>query len=285
MHFRSSMSAALRAATTFPLVCHLPLIGQLVRRDVLGRYKGSVLGVAWSLLIPLMMLAIFTFVFGSIFQAKWTAPASTPFSVASPTGTPEFALILFIGLIVFTIFSEVISRAPNLVLENTSYVKQIVFPLEILVPVAIGSAAVHAVISFAVLASFMLLFTGTIPVTVLWLPVVVGPLLVLTLGLGWFLTSVGVYLRDLGQLTGPLMSGLMFLSPIFYPSSAQPEWLRAWLRLNPLTLPIEQARNAVIWGVTPDLIGLVVYTMIALGVAVLGYLWFQKTRKGFADVI
>ena len=171
------------------------------------------------------------------------------------------------------------------VLENTSYVKQIVFPLEILVPVAIGSAAVHAVISFAVLASFMLLFTGTIPVTVLWLPVVVGPLLVLTLGLGWFLTSVGVYLRDLGQLTGPLMSGLMFLSPIFYPSSAQPEWLRAWLRLNPLTLPIEQARNAVIWGVTPDLIGLVVYTMIALGVAVLGYLWFQKTRKGFADVI
>ena len=279
------MITARQTATALPLVSHLPLIGQLVRREVLGRYKGSGLGVVWSLLTPLMMLAIFTFVFGSIFQTKWAPPTSTGSLVDPPATTPEFALILFIGLIVFTIFSEVISRAPNLVLENASYVKQVVFPLEILVPVAIGSAVFHAGISIVVLLGFMLSYTGAVPLTVLWLPVVIAPLLILTLGVGWFVAALGVYVRDIAQLVAPFMNGLMFLSPIFYPSTAQPAWIRGWLHFNPLTLPIEQARNAVIWGVKPDLVALVVYTMIAIVLAVLGYVWFQKTRKGFADVI
>jgi lipopolysaccharide transport system permease protein len=267
------------------LLKHLPLIRQLVLREVLGRYRGAALGLVWSLLTPLFSLAIFTFVFGSIFQARWKPPTVGAIGSAEATSTSDFAIILFIGLIIYNIFAEVVTRAPSLILSNVHYVKKIVFPLETLVPVAMCSALVHAGLSLVVMLGFMLFQSGTIPLTALWLPVILLPFVALTLGVGWFLASLGVYLRDISQLLPSVMNALMFLSPVFFPSSAIPVGLRSWLFLNPVALPIEQTRNVLFWRQMPDFAALLPYTMISFMVAVLGYLWFQKTRKGFADVL
>lgn len=270
---------------TWPLVRHLGLATQLARREVVGRYRGAVLGILWSLLTPLLMLAVYTFVFGVVFKSRWTPPLDIAGGTAAQSSTAEFAVVVFAGLIVFQIFGEVINRAPSLVLSNANYVKKIVFPLEILPLVAVGSALFHAAVSLLVLFGFMLAVYGAIPLTALWLPVVLVPYCLLILGLGWFLAAFGVYYRDIGQFLGTLVTALMFLSPIFFPLSALPEWIQPWVALNPIVFPVEETRNVLIWGKTPDFLALALYMGVALVVAVLGYLWFQKTRKGFADVL
>jgi lipopolysaccharide transport system permease protein len=254
---------------------------QLVRRDIAGRYRGSALGILWSLLTPLFMLAVFTFVFGTVFKARWQPGGADG---AEPS-MAEFAIVLFAGLIVFQLFAEVINRAPALICTNVNYVKKVVFPLEILPVVALGSAVFHAAVSLVVLFVFMLVAMGYMPWTALLFPLVLAPFLLLILGLAWFLASLGTYVRDIGQLLGPLVTALMFLSPIFFPRSALPEWIRPWAVLNPVALPVEQAREVLIWGRMPDWTGLALYSIVALVVAGLGYAWFQKTRKGFADVL
>lgn len=258
------------------------LVLQLIRRDIAARYRGSVLGVAWSLLTPLLILAVFTLTFGTVFQSRW--PQAPGAGSAAPS-TAEFALILFAGLTVFNVFSEVVNRAPSLVLANANYVKKVVFPLEILPLVAMGSALFNACLSLMVLLGFMLVVFGGIPPTALLLPIVLTPLVLVTLGLAWLLASLGVYLRDIGQILGPVTMALMFLTPIFYPATALPEWVRRWLFLNPLALTIEQARDVLIWGRLPDFAALLLYFIAALVVAGLGLVWFQKTRRGFADVL
>lgn len=257
------------------------LIGQLTRREVAGRYQGSVLGVLWSLLTPLFMLAVFTFVFGTVFQSRWGSGGGE----AGEAGTGTFAIVLFSGLIVFQLFSEVIARAPALVLGQVNYVKRVVFPLEILPLVALGSALFHAAVSFAVLLAFMLVVMGHIPPTALLLPVVLAPFLLLILGLTWFLASLGVFMRDISQILGTVITALMFLSPIFYPASAMPDWVRPWLVLNPVAMPVEESRTVLIFGNAPDWTAFALYSVIAAAVAFLGHAWFQKTRKGFADVV
>ncbi len=254
------------------------LIRSLIHRDILGRYRGSGLGLLWSLITPLFMLAVYTFVFGTVFATRWGSEQTS-------SSTAEIAIILFAGLIVFQLFSEVILRAPSLVLSNVNYVKKVVFPLEILPLVALGSALFHATVSLAVLLAAMLLTQGHIPLTALLLPIVLLPLLFVTAGLGWLLASLGVYVRDIAQVLGPLVTALMFLSPVFFPTSALPEWVRPWLALNPLTLPIEQTRDVLIWGNRPDFGALAVYTVMALAVLAAGLTWFRLTRKGFADVL
>jgi lipopolysaccharide transport system permease protein len=264
------------------MVRNFGLIAQLTRRDITGRYRGSALGILWSLLTPLFMLAVFTFVFGTIFQARW-APSSGHAQAASSTA--EFAIILFAGLIVFQLFAEVVNRAPTLILSNVNYVKKVVFPLEVLPVVALGSALFHAGVSFVVLVAFILAISGQVPLTALLLPLILVPFSALILGLGWLFASLGVFLRDISQILGTLVTALMFLSPIFFPSTALPEWIRPWIMLNPIALPVEQAREVLIWGNAPDWTGLAIYSMVAFAVAAAGYAWFQKTRKGFADVL
>lgn len=261
-----------------PLLRDAGLIFVLVRCEVMGRYRGSLLGVLWSLITPLLMLAVYTFVFGCVFRSRWAGNGEH-------ASTSEFAVILFSGLIVFQIFSEVISRAPGVVLANTNYVKKVVFPLEILVPVVLGSALFHTAVSLAVLDVFMVLVMGGIPLTALWFPVVLAPYCLLILGIGWFLSSVGVFYRDIGQLVGTVLTALMFLSPIFFPLSALPEWIQPWVVLNPIAWPVEQARNVLIFGRGLDVTGFGAYSLSALLVACAGFVWFQKTRKGFADVL
>jgi lipopolysaccharide transport system permease protein len=250
----------------------------MTKREIAGRYRGSLLGVAWSLLTPIFMLAIFTFVFGAVFRSRWGAGQEE-------ATTGEFAVILFAGLIVFQFFAEVINRSPGLVLANANYVKKVVFPLEILVPVAMLAALFHTAVSYVVLFGFLLAVHGSIPPTALLLPAILAPYCLLVTGLAWFLSSLGVYYRDIAQVLGTLVTALMFLSPIFYPVAALPEWLRPWVALNPIAMPVEETRNVVIFGLLPDLAGLAWYSLLSLVVAAFGLGWFALTRKGFADVL
>lgn len=253
------------------------LIWQMTRREVVGRYRGSVLGLAWSFFYPLLMLAVFTFVFGVVFKARW--------GVGIKQTNLDFALILFIGMTMFNLFSECAARAPTLITGNVSYVKKVVFPLEILPAVTLGSALFHWLVSFFVLTLATLLIKGSIPLTAFFMPLIVLPLAVASMAMVWLLSSLGVFLRDVGQTIGIVLTVLQFLSPVFYPISALPPEYQAWLLFNPLTFVIEQSRAVFIWGQYPDWGGLLVYWVACCMLALFGYWWFQKTRKGFADVL
>jgi lipopolysaccharide transport system permease protein len=252
------------------------LVKALVQREVVGRYRGSFMGIFWSFFNPVFMLIIYTFVFSVVFKARWNAGSDSK---------TEFALVLFAGLIVFNLFAECFNRAPGLILANVNYVKKVVFPLEILPWVALGSAMFHAMISLGVwIIAYIILFS--VPhITVLLLPLVVLPLLLLIIGLTLGLASLGVYLRDVSQFISIITTVLMFLSPIFYPASALPDKYRHLLLFNPLTTAIEQTRDVLFWGRVPDMTILSVYLFLAALIAWLGFVWFQKTRKGFADVL
>jgi lipopolysaccharide transport system permease protein len=251
------------------------LIMQMTKREVVGRYKGSVMGLAWSFFNPVFMLVVYTFVFSVIFKSRWGGDESRTL----------FAVVLFVGMIVLSLFSEVLNRAPSLILSNVNYVKKVVFPLEILPVIAMGAALFHSLISLSVLLAAFVFFNGYLHWTVIFAPLIFLPLVIVTLGLAWALAALGVFLRDVGQTIGIITTVLMFLSPIFYPVTAVPEKFRPFIMANPLTFIIEQAREVLIWGHTPDWIGLGIYTAAAIVVAWAGYAFFQKTRKGFADVL
>jgi len=253
------------------------LIAQMTKREVVGRYRGSVLGLAWSFFNPILMLSVYTFVFSEVFKARW--------GTGGGEDKASFAVFLFVGMIVYGLFAECVNRAPGLIISNANYVKKVVFPLEILPSVAMGSALFHASISLVVLLSAQLLFNQRLPWTIVFLPVIMLPLLLATAGVAWVLSSLGVFVRDISQITGILTTVLMFLSPVFYPLSALPKKFQLWLNLNPLTFIIEAARNALIFGDAPDWTGLVFVLASSLAIATGGFWWFQKTRKGFADVL
>lgn len=250
----------------------------MTKREVIARYRGSLFGLLWSFVTPMLMLAIYTFVFSVVFKVRLEQTDSIDSQF-------EFALLLFAGLIVFNLFSECLSRAPTLILNNTNYVKRIIFPLEILPWVTLGAALFHAGISYLILFAFLAAIGQTVYWTVLLLPVVLLPFLLLIMGLSWLLASVGVYLRDIGQVIGLMLTMLLFMSPIFYPASALPESVRDYLFLNPLTFIIEQSRAVILFGRLPQWHGMVIYYAVGLFTAWAGLFWFQKTRKGFADVI
>ena len=252
------------------------LVWQLVRREVVGRYKGSYFGVVWALLQPLLMLAVYTFVFGMVFESRWQGASGSKL---------ELAAILFSGLLVFNLFAECVNRSPLLMLENANYVKRVVFPLNILPIVVMGSALFHATMSAAVLFVFMAVSLGSLYWSSIFLPLVLMPLVLLVLGLSWALSALGVYFRDIHHGIGVLVSALLFLSPIFYPVSALPSSVQTYIFANPMAFIIEQVRSVVIWGGVPDWGGLVVYTGISALVAWLGFIAFERARTGFADVL
>jgi lipopolysaccharide transport system permease protein len=254
------------------------LAAELTRRDVLGRYRGSMLGLLWSFTHPLLLLAVFTFVFGTVMPARWS-------TLGAASSHTDFALVLFPGMIVHALLAECLNRAPSLVTSTPNYVKKVVFPLEILPVVALGAALFHALVSFAILLVVYAAVHGGVHVTAIALPLVLLPYLAVAVGLAWFLAALGVYLRDVAQLMGVVTMALMFLSPVFYPITAIPLPYRSLLYLNPVTLPVEQARDVLIFGRWPDWGALAVYAVCATAVAFAGFWWFQKSRKGFADVV
>ena len=254
------------------------LIGQMTKREVVGRYKVSAMGLAWSFFNPVFMLVVYTFVFSVIFKSRCGG-------VGGDESKTQFAVVLFVGMIVYSLFAEVLGRAPGLILSNINYVKKVVFPLEILPVIAMGGALFHSFISLSVLLAAFALFNGYLQWTAVFTPLVLLPLVIITMGLAWMLAAIGVFLRDVGQTIGIILTVMMFLSPIFFPVTALPERFRPFMMANPLTFIIEQAREVLIWWHTPNWIGLGAYTAAALMIAWAGYALFQKTRKGFADVL
>jgi len=252
------------------------LVKALTQREVVGRYRGSFMGILWSFFNPLFMLAVYTFVFSVVFKARWASGGDSK---------TEFALVLFSGLMIFNVFAECVNRAPSLVISNINYVKKVVFPLEVLPWVTLGSALFHGLVSLGVwLIAYLILF-GEPHLTVLFLPLVIVPLLLYVMGVTWCLASLGVYMRDVAQIVSLATTVMMFLSPIFYPVSVLPEGYRHILLANPLTPVITAARDVLFWGKLPDWPLLSLHLVIATIVAWIGFVWFQKTRKGFADVL
>jgi lipopolysaccharide transport system permease protein len=271
----------LRYLNIWTLLRHLwrqrALIGQMARRDIQSRYRGSILGMLWSLATPLTLLAIYTFVFGFVFQAKWPERHSD--------GLGALALILFCGLIPYTIFAECLGRAGTLIVSNPNFVKKVVFPLEMLPVIALLTALYQAGISLLVLLAADLILARHISMTLPLLPIVVLPLLCLTLGICWFAASLGVFIRDIPQAIGVFLQFLFFATPIFYPVTAIPERFRGIVSLNPLAPAIADVRRVALWDQFPDwgLFGLEL--AISLVCMMAGYAWFMRTRRAFADVI
>jgi len=256
------------------------LIRQFIRREIEGRYRGSFLGLFWSFVNPLVMLLIYTFVFGVIFKARW------PQTKTNNLG--EFAVVLFCGLIAFNTFSECVNRSSGLILTVPNYVKKVVFPLEILPVSVLGSALFHMLVSMSILMVANLLTGGTVYWTLLLLPLVALPLIFLSLGLGWFLASLGVFVRDVTYTVTLVVQMLFFLTPIVYSLDSIksiPPTLQLVMRLNPLASIVENFRRVVLWGQQPSWLGLALWLLGTGTIMVLGYAWFMKTKKAFADVI
>lgn len=256
---------------------HRALIRQMTVREVVGRYRGSFMGLAWSFFNPLLMLLVYTFVFTTVFHSRWAGTAAT--------GKTSFAIVLFIGMIVYAIFADNINRAPTLITTNTSYVKRVVFPLEILPVIGMGASVFHALVSLLVWLLAYIFLVGAPHLTALLLPLVIMPFILGILGACWILASIGVFMRDVNQTVGILTTALMFLAPVFYSMDNLPAKFKPVVLANPATFIIEQARMVLVWGRMPDWAGLGIYSLVSLLFAWVGFWWFQKTRKGFADVL
>jgi len=245
-------------------------------RDVIGRYNGSFLGLLWSMFNPLLMLAVYTFAFGFIFKSRWSGLGDDPYA---------FALALFPALLVFNYFSECVNRAPGLIVSNSSYVKKVVFPLELLGVVTSLSALFHFCVGFIVWCMAYVFIEGALHSTVLLMPLVAIPLFLFTLGVTWILASLGVFLRDVQQVVGVMTSALIFLSPVFYSMNSIPEKFKGMVQANPLTYFVESARDIMVFGKGLPLGTWIIAMVFSCFVACLGAWWFQVTRKGFADVL
>lgn len=252
------------------------LISRLIGREFSARYRGSLLGVVWAILTPLLTVLVFTFVFSVVFKTKWGVHTAS---------NGSFVVILLLGLTINNIFAESISRAPTVIVSNLSYVKKVVFPLEVLPVVVVIGSLVNASFALAVVIIANFFITGVVHPTLLFLPLVLAPYLLLVVGVTMFFSSIGVFIRDLGQVVGLLVTILLFMTPIFYPLSSVPEPYRRLLYLNPLTFTVEQARGVALFGLAPDWAGISLYSAGAVAVLAAGLFWFQRTRNGFADVM
>ena len=256
------------------LSTHWQMFVRLVPRDVQARYLGSTFGVLWSFASSLLILLAYWFFLGVVLQAKWGSAPSV-----------QYPVILFSGLILHQFFAEVIGRAPSLIIANSAYVRKVVFPVQVLPWVTVASATFHLVVNLLILLLGQLMILHQVPLTWLWLPVVILPLLPMTVGISWVVSSLGVYLRDIAHIVPLVLTVMMFLSPIFYSMDMVPEQFRPWLMINPLTVVMEQARRVAIQGLQPDFILLGAYSLVSVAIMAGGYWWFARTKKGFADVL
>lgn len=255
---------------------HWSLTVELAKRDVLGRYRGASFGLLWSLISPFLMLMIYSFAFGFVMKARWPQ---------GEDGGAHYSVILFVGLIVHGFFAECLNRSPFLITGNVNFVKRVIFPLEILPWPMVASALFHAFMNVLVFIALHAFLDHKIVWTIVFLPLVMLPLVLFTLGVSWFLAAIGVYLRDVGQITGVLSTAMLFLSSAMFPLSALPQQYRWLLVLNPLTFIIDQARDVALWGRLPDWAGLGIYSGLSIFSVYLGYGVFRVTRRGFADVV
>jgi len=252
------------------------LLFMMAKRDVQLKYKGSILGVSWNIITPIIMLIIYTFVFSSIFKMRWSEVESSKY---------EFALILYIGILFYGVFADAINSMPRLISSNVNFVKKIVYPLETLAIVQVLVSLFNFTMGFIIwILAYILLF-GWPPSTIFLIPLVILPFSIVLIGLGWFLSATGVFLRDTPHVTTIVTSTLMFLTPVFYPLAAVPEKYRILIYLNPLATVIESARSLMFWGEIPNILVIAVLWVSSFIIAILGLIWFQNIKGRFADVL
>lgn len=276
------MTVTLRySLNPFHIMVHLlryrGLIGKLARKAIVVKYRGSLLGVVWAFVQPLLMLAVYTFVFSVIFEMKW--------GKGLEQDRLSFALALFVGILTFNIIGDTVNASPTLILGHANFVKKVVFPLEILPVVKLIESLVFSLFGLSVLILAQVLVTRSLSWTLVMLPLVWLPVLMFALGWSYFLSSLGVFIRDIGSITSVMVTMLFFLSPIFYPLSAVPEDLRVYCQANPIAVFVEDARRVVLWGQMPDWQWFGICFFVSLVVLVLGFAWFMKSKPAFADVL
>ena len=249
------------------------------RRLLALRYAGSLLGPLWTLATPLLMLAIYTFVFGIVFRARW--------QMLDPQleTTGSYAVILFCGMAVFNIFSETVQTSCRCIIDNANLVKKVIFPLEILPLCQLLAAALTGQLWFALVLGAAILAGLPLHPALFAFPLALLPLLALSAGLGWFVAATTVYLRDIPHLTGMGLQALFFMTPIFYPEALVPQSLHFIFLINPLAWLCQQARSLLLFGQIPPPGDLALAWLTCFGICQAGFVWFVKVRKGFADVL
>ena len=251
------------------------LIFSLAKRDLLTRYKGSVLGVVWAVVTPIVTIAIFTFIFAGIFGAR--------FGVSSSNW--DYALYLFCGLIPWTMFQETIQLSATTIVNHSNLVKRVVFPLETLPVAQAFSALGNQLFATVALLLGLILIQHQVHLTSFWFLVLLIPQLLLTIGAAWLIASLGVFLRDIVQGVSLVLMAWLYLTPIIYPESILPDRFRGFINLNPFTALVRSYRRVFLEGQAPDWSGLGYFTVVAVVVFLFGYWWFARTRKNFADVL
>lgn len=270
------MRGTFRRTGPFPLDARSrSLVWEMSKREVAGRYRGMSFGVLWSLLQPFLMLGVYTLAFGEVLRSRWPGAEDKT----------SFAIILFVGLVVHGFLAECVSKAPALVVGNVSYVKRIIFPLEILPWPVLLSGAFHLAANLLVLIAVMLVTGRSLPPTALLLPAVIAPLCLVALGAMWLVAALAVYFRDINQLIGPALTALLFLSSAIVPPDSVPRKFRPVFEANPITLIVDNARAVLLAGQMPDWPALLLYTLAAFAWAVLCYFAFARLRGGFANVL
>lgn len=252
------------------------VLSQLTRAEILTRYRGSVLGLAWSILNPLFLLVVYSVVFDFLLRVRW--------AVKTPEETP-YALALFAGILIHAFFSDCLVQSTTAISKNANFVKKIVFPLEVLPIVTVTSAVFNLLLSIVIFLLAILFFGSDLHITLLLTPIVLLPFVIFVLGMSYILSAVGVYIKDISQVAGMLSMMFLFLSPVLYPLSVLPENIQTIAMLNPLSFIIEQLRAVALKGDMLDWQGYFVYLSVSLLFLSLGYAIFQRTRKGFADAI
>ncbi len=252
------------------------LLFQLIKNDIKQKYQGSVLGILWSFIVPILMLIIYTFMFSVVFQAKWDIDTTDKY---------QFALVLFCGLSAFNILSEVMSRSAGIIASNVNYVKKVIFPLELFPVVLVCTALFTALINFLILVIVKVILYHNVSKTLfLFLPALL-PLIILALGVGLFVSATSVYLKDIANIISVLVTVLMYMSPVFFPLSAVPENVRIVCEINPMTYIIENVRKVVLYSEWLDLKSYGISLLVGIAFATFGYFVFKRAKEGFADVL
>ncbi len=275
MHYRAGAKVSIWRAAVALVSEHRGLIRSLVRRELSNRYRGSFIGLAWSIITPAVMIIIFTIIFSGIFKARF----------GSEGGHFNFAVYLFCGLLPWIAFSEGIQRATSSIVENVNLVKRVVFPIEAL-PVNVAlTALIQQLLGTVVLLVANLLLAQALHLTALLLPLLLIPQLLATIGLGWLMASLGVFIRDLPQFNQLLLMAWLYLTPIFYPEEIIPPQYHWLINFNPLAPLIRSYRRILLEGRLPDWRGLGFTLVFAAVCFVFGYWWFERTKKAFADIL
>lgn len=252
------------------------LLKTLTKADIKQKYQGSVLGILWSLIVPLLMLAIYTFIFSEIFHTKWEIDTSNKF---------QFALMLFCGLSIYNMFADVLGRSVSLIVSNQNYVKKVVFPLQLLPVVITFSSLFNCIISFAVLIAANVILNGSLHFSVLYTPLVLLPHVVFCAGVAFLVSAISVYLRDMASFVSVLTMVLMYLTPVFFPLTAIPEAFRRVMMFNVMTYSIENMRNVIIYGTSINWIYFSVSCVASTMLLLLGHWVFKRVKDGFADLL